>query len=65
MTVDALASEVIDQEKYELVQGFILEQFPDDQLMQGYLILRVFTAQLERLMGIPRVEVEIEEGVAE
>jgi hypothetical protein len=59
---EALASEVVDQAKYELVQGFILDNFEGSDLMQGYLILRVLAAQLERLLGIPHVEVNIEEG---
>ena len=63
--VDALASEVVDQQAYEDLQAFVLSRFPDDQLMQGYLCMRVLSAQLERLMGIPFVEVEINEPVLE
>jgi hypothetical protein len=61
---EALASEVVDQAAYERLQEFVLTEFPDDQLMQGYLCMRVLSAQLERLMGIPYVQVEIdfEEG---
>ncbi len=62
MNNEALASDVIDQGEYEEVQEFILTRFPDDKLMHGYLILRVLSAQLERVMGIPRVEVSIDEG---
>lgn len=58
-TTEALASEVVDQAAYERLQEFVLTEFPDDQLMQGYLCMRVLSAQLERLMGIPFVEVEI------
>lgn len=58
--VEALASEVLDQEAYEALQEFVLDRFPDDQLMQGYLAMRVLSAQLERLMGIPFVAVEID-----
>jgi hypothetical protein len=58
--VDALASEVVDQQAYEDLQAFVLSRFPDDQLMQGYLCMRVFSAQLEHLMGIPFVKVEID-----
>jgi hypothetical protein len=57
---EALASEVVDQAAYERLQEFVLTEFPDDQLMQGYLCMRVLSAQLERLMGIPYVEVEID-----
>jgi hypothetical protein len=60
MTTEALASEVVDQAAYERLQEFVLTEFPDDQLMQGYLCMRVLSAQLERLMGIPYVEVEID-----
>lgn len=56
---EAIASEVVDQAAYERLQEFVLTEFPDDQLMQGYLCMRVLSAQLERLMGIPFVEVEI------
>lgn len=57
---EALASEVVDQAAYERLQEFVLDAFPDDQLMQGYLCMRVLSAQLERLMGIPFVEVNID-----
>lgn len=57
---EALASEVVDQAAYERLQEFVLTEFPDDQLMQGYLCMRVLSVQLERLMGIPYVEVEID-----
>lgn len=56
---EAFASEILDQAQYELLQEFILTNFPDNQLMQGYLCMRVLSAQLERLMGIPFVEVNI------
>jgi hypothetical protein len=56
---EAIASEVVDQAAYEDLQAFVLSRFPDDQLMQGYLCMRVLSAQLERLMGIPFVEVQI------
>jgi hypothetical protein len=56
---EALASEVVDQAKYEALQDFLFATFPDDELMQGYLCMRVLSAQLERLMGIPFVEVNI------
>lgn len=59
---EALASEVVDQKAYERLQEFVLTEFPDDKLMQGYLCMRVLSAQLERLMGIPFVEVQINEG---
>lgn len=57
---EALASEIVDQEAYERLQEFVLTEFPDDKLMQGYLCMRVLSAQLERLMGIPFVQVEID-----
>ena len=57
---EAIASEVVDQAKYEALQDFLFATFPDDQLMQGYLCMRVLSAQLERLMGIPFVEVQID-----
>ena len=56
---EAIASEVVDQAAYERLQEFVLTEFPDDKLMQGYLCMRVLSAQLERLMGIPFVEVDI------
>jgi hypothetical protein len=59
---EALASEVVDQAKYEALQDFLFATFPDDELMQGYLCMRVLSAQLERLMGIPFVEVDIDGG---
>lgn len=59
---EALASEVVDQAAYERLQEFVLTEFPDDKLMQGYLCMRVLSAQLERLMGIPFVQVEIDFG---
>lgn len=62
---EAIASEVVDQSKYEALQNFIFDMFPDDELMQGYLCMRVLSAQLERLMGIPFVAVEINEPTLE
>lgn len=59
-TVEALASEVVDQAAYERLQEWVLTEFPDNNLMQGYLCMRVLCAQLERLMGIPFVEVQID-----
>lgn len=56
---EAIASELVDQSKYEALQSFVFDMFPDDELMQGYLCMRVLSAQLERLMGIPFVEVVI------
>lgn len=58
-TIETLASEVVDQAAYERLQEWVLTEFPDDKLMQGYLCMRVLSAQLERLMGIPFVEVDI------
>lgn len=60
--VETLASEVVDQAAYERLQEWVLTEFPDDKLMQGYLCMRVLSAQLERLMGIPFVQVEIDFG---
>lgn len=59
-SIETLASEVVDQAAYERLQEFVLTEFPDDKLMQGYLCMRVLSAQLERLMGIPFVQVEID-----
>ena len=58
-SIETLASEIVDQAAYERLQEFVLTEFPDDKLMQGYLCMRVLSAQLERLMGIPFVEVQI------
>lgn len=59
-SIETLASEVVDQAAYERLQEWVLTEFPDDKLMQGYLCMRVLSAQLERLMGIPFVQVEID-----
>jgi hypothetical protein len=55
---DAKASDLITEEKYEAFERIFHECFPDQEVMTGYLILRVLSFNLERDMGIPPVVVD-------
>lgn len=61
--MEAKATDLITDDDYEAFKRIFDECFPveDDgkRLMQGYLILRVLSARLERDMGIPFVQVDL------